>query len=94
MVERYLSAGRRPKDLLVQSGRVEAGGARVRECPDVDACVARTARIWLVRVGSPDSPLTNLEAGKDGALRVRYDVQQNWKLTGLTLTLFTLKRAS
>jgi len=94
MVERYLSAGRRPKDLLAQPGGVEAGGMRVRECPDVNACLGKTARIWLVRVGSFDSPLTGLEAGKDGALRVRYDAKENWKLTGLTLTLFTLKRTS
>jgi hypothetical protein len=38
-----------------------------------------------------DSPLTGLEAGKDGALRVRYRIAQTWDLTGLTLTLFTLK---
>jgi mannosyltransferase len=94
VVERYLSAGRRPKDLLAQPGSAGAGGMRVRECPDVDACLGKAGRIWLVRVGSLDSPLTNLEAGKDGALRVRYHAEGNWKLTGLTLTLYTLKQAS
>jgi mannosyltransferase len=93
MIDRYLSAARRPKDLLAQPGSgASTHLLRVPECPNVDACVGQTPRIWLVRVGSVDSPLTGLEAGKDGALRVRYDVKQTWRLTGLTLTLFTLKQ--
>jgi mannosyltransferase len=91
IVERYLTAGHRPRDILAQSKPRENGHLQVRECPDVDACLGRTARVWLVRVGTLDSPLTGLEAGKDGALRVRYAAAQTWTLTGLTLTLFTLK---
>ncbi|MGI5243879.1 glycosyltransferase family 39 protein [Dactylosporangium sp. CA-139066] len=91
IVERYLTAGHRPRDILAQTKPRENGRMHPRECPDVDACLGRTARVWLVRVGTLDSPLTGLEAGKDGALRVRYTAAQTWNLTGLTLTLFTLK---
>ena len=91
IVERYLSETRRPKDILATSIPRFDGHLRATECPDVDACLGKTTRVWLVRVGSMDSPLTGLEAGKDGALRVRYAVTQTWHLTGLTLTLFTLK---
>jgi mannosyltransferase len=94
ILNRYLSAAHRPKDVLAQSTPRAGGHLRVPECPDVDACLRKTTRIWLVRVGSLDSPLTGLEAGKDGALRVRYDVTQTWRLTGLTLSLFTLKHSA
>jgi mannosyltransferase len=91
IVDRYLSVSHRPTDILAKVPPRVNGRLRAVECPDVDACLGKTQRIWLVRVGVLDSPLTGLEAGKDGALRVRYTQAQTWSLTGLTLALYTLK---
>ncbi|MFF5229324.1 glycosyltransferase family 39 protein [Dactylosporangium sp. NPDC000521] len=94
IVERYLSQAHRPKDVLMKTVARDNGTLRTTECPDVDACLGAAPRVWLVRVGTLDSPLTGLEAGKDGALRVRYTLTQSWNLTGVTLALFTLKPAA
>jgi mannosyltransferase len=91
VVARYLSAAHRPKDILALATPRADGHLATPECVDVDKCLGKTDRIWLVRVGSYDEPLSGLEAGKDGALRVRYTVAQSWQLTGLSLTLYTLK---
>jgi mannosyltransferase len=90
IVDRYLSAAHRPKDILALAAPRSSTTRQVPECLDVDACLVQTERIWLLRVGSYDSPLTGLEAGKDGALRVRYAVTQTWTLAGVSLTLYTL----
>lgn len=92
IVYRYLSAAHRPKDVLATAPPGADGHRATPECSDVDDCLDGAARVWLIRVGDHDSPLTGLEAAKDGALRVRYAVVQSWDLTGASLTLFTLKK--
>jgi len=89
LLARYLPAGSAAKDVLLQQAPRHDGRLLPVERTDVEAAVAGAPRVWLIRVGTPADPLTSLEAAKDGLLRVGYTRTRDWRLTGLSLTLWT-----
>lgn len=91
IIDRYLPATRRPKDILAIRAPRTGGELLAGECPVVAKCLGAAPRVWLLRVGATPVALDGLPAAKDGELRTRYAATRRWTAPGLTLTLFALK---
>jgi mannosyltransferase len=93
LVAHYMPADRRPADpLLVRPPRTD-GQLLAGECPDVPRCLGNPTRIWVIRLGRYDEPVTGLGAAKEQVLRANYRVEQVWHPRNLTLALLVRDRS-
>jgi mannosyltransferase len=91
LVNHYVPADRRPSEpLLVRAPRTK-GRVGPDLCRDVAACLKNPPRVWIVRLGTPQNPVTGLGPGYDAALR-NYVVQERWTPKGITIALLTSNR--
>jgi mannosyltransferase len=90
-VAHYVPADRRPKDVLLTQPERTGGQLAAVECADVVKCLGNTPRLWVVRLGNLQDPLSGLDGQKEPVLRARYQVIQAWHPEGLTLALVVLK---
>jgi mannosyltransferase len=90
-VAHYVSADRRPKDVLMTQPQRTGGQLAATECTDVVKCLGNTPRLWVVRLGHHNYPLSALDGQKDQVLHQRYELSQTWHFSGLTLALVTRK---
>lgn len=93
-VTHYVPAGQRPRDVLMIQPSRTGGNLAAQECPEVTRCLGDTPRVWVVRLGYWADPLRGLDGQKEQALRERYDLDETWHFTGLTLALVTRKPAA
>jgi mannosyltransferase len=91
-VLRYVPEQKRPKDLLVTKPERTDGNLAAEECPDVARCLAGAPRVWIVRLGYTQDPLTGLDGGKEPTLRAQYQVSTIWRPKGFTVALATLAK--
>ncbi|OLE29413.1 MAG: hypothetical protein AUG44_04275 [Actinobacteria bacterium 13_1_20CM_3_71_11] len=92
-VNHYISADRRPRDVLMTVPSRTSGNLAAQECAEVARCLGDTPRIWVVRLGYRADPLRGLDGQKEPALRDGYELAQTWHFTGLTLALVTRRTA-
>jgi mannosyltransferase len=93
IVARYVHPARRPADLLAIGAPRADGRLHPAECADVAKCMGAAPRVWLIRMGAPDSPLDGFPAAKDGHLRTNYTIERTWRFDGLTMSLLIYKPA-
>ncbi len=87
VVARYVPVARRPLDLLMTRAPREHGNLYAAQCLEPAKCLAPATRIWVLRVGSPASPLDGFGAAEDGFLRVTFKIDRRWDLNGVSLSL-------
>jgi len=92
IVARYIPEEKRPRDLLAKRKPRTEGRLSVAECVDYAACIGKTPRLWLVRIGEFRDPLARLATEKERPLR-EYEVAKTWHPEGLTLSLLVRKPA-
>ena len=90
-VAHYLPAAYRPRDLLAVHPQRTGGVLLATECPDIEACLNDTQRLWVVRAAALSDPLAGVGPSKEDLLRTRYQVDQVWHLNGLTVALLERK---
>ncbi|HEV7708282.1 MAG TPA: glycosyltransferase family 39 protein [Asanoa sp.] len=94
VIAHYLPANARPIDLLVDRPMRTDGWMVSSEHQDVAARLGNAQRIWVLRLGTYQEPLDELDGTKKAVLQQRYDVAQSWWTTGYTVALLTRKDAS
>jgi mannosyltransferase len=87
IVIHYLPVERRPKDLLIQRPMRTDGYMVASECADVAACLGKTPRVWVLRLGVYTDPIAELDGKKTEILRRGYTTAGAWHMTGLTVAL-------
>lgn len=92
LMAHYLSADRRPRDVLAAGPQRVGGPLPVPECADVAGCLRGVRRLWVVRLGEQPDPVRGVGDAKERLLRTRYQVAQVWRPTGLTLALLVDER--
>jgi mannosyltransferase len=90
LVERYVPAPRRPRDVFAVSPQRVDGHLAARECADLAACLdnADPPRVWVVRMRTQADPLHGLGDAKEDLLRSRYHLTGLWLPGGLTVALY------
>ena len=90
LVERYVPAPRRPRDVFAVGRQRIDGHLAARECADLAACLdkADPPRIWVVRMRTQTDPLHGLGDAKEDLLRSRYHLTGLWLPNGLTVALY------
>lgn len=92
LVAHYVPADRRPADPLLTRPPRTDGQLLAGECFEVRRCLGTPGRIWVVRLGRLDDPLSGLGAAKEDVLRTDYAVEQVWHRRNLTLALLVQGR--
>jgi mannosyltransferase len=90
-IAHYVPAAQRPVDVLAARPGVESAYVGVPECTDVVKCLGNVQRVWVVRQGDYDNPLTGIGPDKQDALSTKFAVVRVWHYTGLTLALMQIK---
>ncbi len=93
-IAHYLPAEYRPRDLLALHAPRTGGMLLATECPDVEACLNDTQRIWVIRAADLADPLTGIGPSKEDLLRTHYRVDRVWDPTGLTVALLERNQKS
>ena len=90
LVERYVPARRRPRDVFAVGPQRVDGHLAARECADLAACLERAdpPRVWVVRTKTQPDPLHGLGDAKENLLRSRYHLTGLWLPNGLTVGLY------
>jgi mannosyltransferase len=86
-VAHYVPANRRPSDVLAITPQRHNGQLLATECPDPSLCLDGVQRLWVVRMGTLDDPLTGMGVDKEPLLRQQFRVVRIWYPTGITLAL-------
>jgi mannosyltransferase len=86
-VAHYLPAANRPIDALAIASPRHGGQLLAAECPDPGLCLNEARRVWVVRLGTLDDPLTGLGAAKEELLRQEYQVSRVWYPAGITIAV-------
>ena len=86
-ITHYLPAAHRPDDVLMTNPPRTAGLLLATECPDVNRCLRESGRLWIVRIGRLDDPLTGIGQAKENVLRQQFQVTHVWYPSGLTVAL-------
>lgn len=86
-IAHYAPPGGRPADVLMKQAPRTNGQLAALECADVAECLGDTPRLWIVRQGYHEDPLTGLDGTKESVIRERYQVGQIWRQRGFTLAL-------
>jgi mannosyltransferase len=90
-IAHYLPAAYRPRDLLAVHPQRTGGVLLATECPDIEACLNDTQRLWVVRAAALSDPLAGIGPSKEDLLRAQYQVDRVWHLNGLTVALLERK---
>jgi mannosyltransferase len=90
VVARYVPPARRPLDVFALTGQRVDGRLPAVECPDLAACLDRTApdRLWMIRLKTQTDPLTGIGEPKETLLRSHFRLARLWLVRGLTLALY------
>jgi mannosyltransferase len=86
-VARYVPADVLPHDALAVTSPRHAGKLLATECPDPQLCLNDAERVWVVRLGTLDDPLTGVGTDKEDLLRQDYQVTRIWYPAGITMAL-------
>lgn len=87
-VAHYVTPAARPHDALATNPPRTAGLLLATECQDVATCLADAPRVWVVRVGTLQDPLSGIGQSKQIVLGQAYVVDRLWYPTGFTLAVF------
>jgi mannosyltransferase len=86
-VAHYLPANWRPRDVLAITPPRHSGQLLATECPDPSLCLDGVQRLWVLRLGNLDDPLTGMGVDKEPLLRQQFRVVRIWYPAGITLAL-------
>jgi len=71
----------------VKPGWDRRGQLLASECPDPGRCLGDARRVWVIRLGTMDDPLTGLGEAKEDLLRQQYQLSRIWYPAGLTIAV-------
>jgi mannosyltransferase len=87
-MERQLVGRPRPVDLLAARSAIDVANLGPEECVDVAACIGKTKRVWLVRLGERTNPLTPEIGMIAPVMLVHYRLVRIWHVTNGTIALY------
>jgi mannosyltransferase len=86
-VAHYVPAAQRPQDVLAITPQRHNGQLLATECPDPAPCLDGVQRLWVLRMGTLDDPLSGIGVDKEPLLRQQFQVVRIWYPAGITLAL-------
>jgi mannosyltransferase len=86
-IDYQLRRGHAPRDLLLSRPAAEVGTLDAKQCPEAEACIGATRRVWFVKLWQSDDPLR--DAGQaERVLREEYRQVNLWTVAKGTVALY------